>query len=248
MTRIGVGITTYNRASNLRDTLSGVFSTSTPDVIVVADDGSTDGTADVMEDFPNVAYLRAPNGGIARNKNRLLFRLFAIERCDVVILLEDDTRPILRGWLEEWSRAAELYGSVSCCRPISGHGTANIPYTATDTTAQAWAMHSQVWSDIGYLDPRFTGYGYEHVEYQRRAVRSGYGGFINDDGHERYFGIKSNWFTVDWQVPSTGTPEKVAAAFEALKLTVGDTGYKPGWDNFSVFVNECLTDAEQSGK
>lgn len=247
MTRVGVGIATYNRASNLRDTLSGVISTSTPDIIVVADDGSTDDTPDVMSDFPDMTYLRAPNGGIARNKNRLLFRLFAIERCDVVILLEDDTRPILKGWLDEWARAVIAYGSVSVGDEANMTSLVYGGYTAKNTTAQVWAIHSRAWRDMGYMDPRFRGYGFEHAEYQRRAARMGYGGSF--DGTDFSFICMPSYpFVVDSNVPSTGTPEKVAAAFETLKLTVGDTGYKPGWDNFSVFVNECLTEDERLGK
>ena len=238
MTRIGVGITTYNRANNLRDTLSGVISTSTPDVIVVADDGSTDETPDVMAEFPSVTYLRAPNGGIARNKNRLLFRLFAIERCDVVILLEDDTRPILKGWLYDWVRWASLVGCVSV-----GDERYLKPgmesYQTQQTSAQVWAIHSRVWREIGYLDPRFTGYGYEHAEYQRRAARMGYGGSYNGSEYS-YTCLPSTPFLID-NAQTTGTPEKISEAFEVLKLTVNDTGYKPGWNNFGEFVDECLT-------
>ena len=244
MTKVGIGITTYNRSSNLRDTLAGVFATSTPDVVVVADDGSTDDTASVMRDFPNVAYLQNPNGGIARNKNRLLFRLFAIERCDVVILLEDDTKPVLKGWIEEWARAARMYGSVSCGGEWSaGKGTASKPYVCRDVTAQCWAISDKAWKETGYLDMRFKSYGFEHGEWQRRAARAGYG---TKSGN--YLCLSSHWFDVDRSVPSTGTQAQIAASFEVWRATVGDTGYKPPCEDWNIFLNECLTASEKHAR
>ena len=244
MSKIGIGITTYNRSVNLRDTLTGVFATSTPDVVAVADDGSEDDTASVMGDFPNVVYLQNPNGGIARNKNRLLFRLFAIERCDVVILLEDDTKPILKGWIEEWSRAARMYGSVSCGGVFtSGEGAATSPFTCPEITAQCWAINRDAWQGIGYLDHRFKSYGYEHVEWQRRAALSGWGGSIG-----RYICLSSRWFDVDHNVASTGTPDKISASFQVLRSTLGDTGYKPPCEDWDIFLNECLTASEKHAR
>lgn len=242
MTRVGIGITTYNRSSNLRDTLTGVFATSAPDVVVVADDGSEDDTASVMRDFPSVAYLQNPNGGIARNKNRLLFRLFAIERCDVVILLEDDTKPVLKGWLEEWFRAGLLYGSVSCGGEFTtGKGTAISPFTCREVTAQSWAISRKAWQKIGYLDHRFKSYGYEHVEWQRRASNAGYG-----KSGTGYLCLSSRWFSVDSNVASTGTPDKIAASFKVLRSTLGETGYKPPCEDWNIFLNECLTASEKA--
>lgn len=248
MTRVGIGITTYNRSSNLRDTLTGVFATSTPDVVVVADDGSTDDTASVMSDFPNVTYLQNPNGGIARNKNRLLFRLFAIERCDVVILLEDDTKPVLKGWLEEWSRGGLLYGHVNVrfdwmdlC--YSGEGTAISPYVSGHLTGQCMAFSRKAWAKCGYMDHRFKSYGFEHIEMTRRCVAAGYGGSL-----DRFLCMSEKWFMIDHDIPTTGNQEKIDASFEVLKLTVGDTGYKPPCEDWNIFLNECLTASEKTAR
>lgn len=70
---IAVIIPTYNRASALQETLASVFAqTRAPKQIIVADDGSTDGTTEVLRPHKNtVLHLRLPHSGrpaVARNK------------------------------------------------------------------------------------------------------------------------------------------------------------------------------------
>ena len=97
--QLGIGIVTYNRRTVLSETLDRVRQhTKHPrTVIAVADDGSTDGTQDMLRER-NVLTVTGRNMSIAWNKNRALFLLSEMLRCDVVLLLEDDAFPASDHW------------------------------------------------------------------------------------------------------------------------------------------------------
>lgn len=245
--KVGIGITTMNRMGHILATIQGIKDTSNPDIICVSDDGSEDDTPSfVRAAHPDVLVLGNKNGGIARNKNRLLFRLFVIERCDVVLLMEDDVRPIEAGWLEEYSELADEAGHVnlrfSWMEGLEkGEGFTKDPYLSKHLTGQVMGISQYAFNDIGYFDHRFKSYGFEHVEYSRRMASMRYG-----NSGDLFYCLSDKWFRIDHDTPSTGTPEKIAESFEVLKLTTEDEGYKPPCDDWGVFLNECLTDEERS--
>ena len=184
--RLGIGIITYNRRDALLETLNRVRAhTRMPSVIVVADDGSDDGTADAVR-AQQVVVAAGPNMGVAWNKNRALFLLSAVMQCDVAILLEDDSFPTQDGWEAEWAIAAERWGHANLGAPwlsdsfIKGTGTVEDPYLSLDLTAQCSSFSRDALLYAGYFDPRFRGYGWEHLEHTRRMLRLGYGGTFED--------------------------------------------------------------------
>lgn len=70
MRRIAIVVLTYNRAAELRRTLESLLTLPVPPTIVVVDNGSSDGTAAMMQDcFPLIRYLRQQDnlGAAARN-------------------------------------------------------------------------------------------------------------------------------------------------------------------------------------
>ncbi len=68
---VSVVITAYNAEKYIGETLRSVFAqTYKPIEIVVADDGSTDGTAHIIKtDFPDVRYIYQPNAGQPAARN-----------------------------------------------------------------------------------------------------------------------------------------------------------------------------------
>ena len=67
---ISVVIPTYNRYELLRRALSSVFAqTQRVDEIIVVDDGSTDDTAQITEDFPSITYIYQENRGVSAARN-----------------------------------------------------------------------------------------------------------------------------------------------------------------------------------
>ncbi|RPI90673.1 MAG: glycosyltransferase family 2 protein, partial [Planctomycetaceae bacterium] len=71
---VSVVIPSYNAAQFLPATLRSVLAQTCPNLeIVVVDDGSTDATGEVIEEFrsdPRFRYFRQPNGGAASARNR----------------------------------------------------------------------------------------------------------------------------------------------------------------------------------
>ena len=192
--RLGIGITTYNRRGILAGTIRRVreLTRHEPVHLVVADDGSQDGTQEALRK-QGIPLVTGPNRGIAWNKNRALFLLSEMLRCDVVILLEDDATPTRFGWDSEWIDAAQRWGHVNYAGPwlqphfVSGAGTPADPVLCSALTAQCAAFSREALAFGGYFDPRFQGYGHEHVEHTRRLARAGYGGCDqgSEDGQDK---------------------------------------------------------------
>jgi glycosyltransferase involved in cell wall biosynthesis len=234
---LGIGIVTYNRKAILNDTIDRVRAyTREPDaVLVVADDGSNDGTLEMLRD-KQVPVITGVNMGIAWNKNRALFLLSHMLGCETVILLEDDTQPTKAGWETEWIAATRRWGHMNFAgdwmQPHfeSGTGTTNDPILSRLVTAQCSSYSREALTYGGYLDPRFRGYGHEHVEHTRRLLRGGYGGTdAIVDGHERvrYYMLKSDLAVVSSK--SYFDSDEEARNLQLARSIMGQQGYRAPW-------------------
>jgi len=68
--KISVVIPTYNRYDFLKRALASVFAqTYQPSEIIVIDDGSTDNTSDIKQDFPSIKYFYQKNCGVSSARN-----------------------------------------------------------------------------------------------------------------------------------------------------------------------------------
>ncbi|ACL57827.1 glycosyltransferase family 2 protein [Methylobacterium nodulans] len=214
MLRLGIGITTFDRAGTLSRTLDSVARhTRTPHVVFVADDGSRDGTLALLRER-GVPHVTGPNRGVAWNKNRVLFYLHEVAGCDVVILMEDDTFPEADGWEEPWIRAAERFGHANFAgswfaeRFIAGAGTPEDPILCADTSGQCISFSRRALQSVGYMDTRFGRYGFEHCEHSERMRAAGFGGRLDPPV---YFLIRSDLAVTCADAPAadyTGELEK----------------------------------------
>lgn len=68
---VSVVIPVFNRGSMLKSAIESVLAqTSPPEEIIVVDDGSTDGTCELLKDkFPSIRFLRQSNKGVAAARN-----------------------------------------------------------------------------------------------------------------------------------------------------------------------------------
>ena len=181
--RLGIGVITCNRRDTLAATLARVRAhTAHPGAtLLVADDGSTDGTVAMLQ-AEGTPVVTGRTTGVAWNKNRALFTLTAVLACDVVILLEDDVFPLHDGWEQGWLQAVQRHGHVNIAGDwfrgafLSGAGTPDDPIVSKSVSAQCSAFTREALLFGGYMDSRFRGYGFEHVEHTRRLIRLGYGG------------------------------------------------------------------------
>lgn len=176
----GIGITTYNRIDRLKQTLDRIARHTTNDYcLVVADDGSSDGTAKWCTQH-KVPCVTGNNRGISWNKNRSLFALNALG-CTEIVLLEDDCYPIEDGWNEQWVLATRKWNHVAFAHAkirggiLSGAGTPDSPYVNNKSTAQCLSISRETLSKVGFFDTRFEGYGVEHAEWTTRIKRTGTG-------------------------------------------------------------------------
>ena len=63
----------YNREIYIREALTSLFAdTYSPKEVIVVDDGSTDGTASIVKEFPGVRYLVQENKGVSAARNRAI--------------------------------------------------------------------------------------------------------------------------------------------------------------------------------
>lgn len=70
MVKFTTVIPSYNNAGTLGETLRSILGQQRKsDEIIVVDDGSTDNTAALLQDFPHVRYLRQENSGVSVARN-----------------------------------------------------------------------------------------------------------------------------------------------------------------------------------
>lgn len=85
--KISVVIPTYNRYSVLKRALDSVFTqTYQPHEVIVIDDGSSDETSKILQDFPQIQYFFQKNSGVSSARN------FGIEKsnCEWIAFLDSD--------------------------------------------------------------------------------------------------------------------------------------------------------------
>ena len=184
--KIGVAVITYNRLSRLKDNIDNIKAFSNSELtLVVADDGSTDGTK-AWCDENAITCISGENAGVVANKNRALYYLHHIEKCDVSILLEDDCKPNAIGWDKTWALAALVSGHVNFAHKrvihpsklLGGDGHIFSPYISKAVTGQCTATSLSAFNKVGYLNPMFKGYGCGHVEWTQRFITQGFDGHV----------------------------------------------------------------------
>ena len=189
---IGIAITTYNRRDQLLKLVNSLREYTNPRVpIVVFDDGGSDGSRDAVAPLVS-AYIQAENRGITVNKNRALFYFCELQPAKRILILEDGVLAISPGWLKLWKRSIDVHGHINLALPKwskegptyrGGRGTARCPERWTRVSGCAMGASIRlVRKKIGYLNPLFQGYGYEHAEWTECWIANGHGGAITPRG------------------------------------------------------------------
>jgi hypothetical protein len=114
MTRVAVVILNYNRCDLLRKYLPIIVQHSGDASIVVADNGSKDGSADMVEhDFPYVRVIRITvNLGFCGGYNTALRQVDA----DYYVLLNSDVE-VTAGWIEPLQHVLDRQPEVAAVQP-----------------------------------------------------------------------------------------------------------------------------------
>lgn len=204
---LGIGIISYNRLAMVQRCVVKIREhTSGPYELVVADDGSTDGTVEWCR-ANGVAVVTGRNRGCAWNKNRALCYLMERTQCEHLVIIEDDSHPFVDGWDEAWAAAVAKWHHVNITtdpKPSDperfGDGTVDRPWWVNAFWGNVTGITREAMNAVGYLDSHFTGWGWEHVEWTWRF--------------DRHFGVK--------RVPGW-RPGLVPCVSSSL-------GVKPTWD------------------
>ncbi|HYP63566.1 MAG TPA: glycosyltransferase [Acidocella sp.] len=234
--RLGIAITTLNRRTLVCAAVETIRAlTQTPFELVICDDGSSDGTAEALRAM-GITVIGGTNRGIAWNKNRGVYYLQHVMRCDVILLLDDDVLPAAPGWERDWLAAAWRHGHVNLVHPghrdsvAAGCGTADDPLLASVISGWAYAFSRHALARIGYLDLRFGRYGHEHSDLSFRAVRAGFGGIVTEES-----GVRRTLFTVldgglaNVPAASAGTPQELETNARLLAQLGSEPVYRHAW-------------------
>lgn len=194
MIKRGIAIAHYNRLDKLGEIVEAVKRTAPGGTkIVICDDGSdtldsgehgfNDLSVSQIAKEHDVLLVQGPNKGVAANKNRALW---ALQDMHLICILEDDLKPIERGWFEAYEAAAVLSGIHHFCRVEEKEVPEEVPaFTAYMKEANLTPIYgpsprgdltfltSQVIQTVGGFNPLFRGAGYAHGEWSHRVARAG---------------------------------------------------------------------------
>lgn len=235
--KLGIGIITYNRLNTLMKCIERVRRhTTIPYVLLVADDGSTDGTQEWCE-AQGIPVVTGSNRGVAWNKNRALYSLQKLTDCNAMLLLEDDCWPADDQWAQEWYHAACRWHHINYAHEwmlqtqgslLGGKGTVEAPYRTRLLGGVCTGISRYGLERIGYLDSRFHGYGHGHVEWFCRFLRYGFGG--QDDGRQQeYFSIKGGLESHD--APTYRDSAQVRHNEAVYRALLNEGAYRLPWQN-----------------
>lgn len=193
---VGIGIISYNRSEFLEKCLKSIHGSNIHGAeVVVFDDHSQDNSYLVARKFGKVISPKS-NGGVVRNKNRALHYFTEVSQKDYIVIVEEDVYVDNPDWLSEWVDATEKHGHMNYSAPwflhetlkhnlVSGQGTSTSPHIFKVVTGQCSSVKASLVKEIvGYLDPRFIGFGCGHVEWTNRLIAKKQGGyFMNGEGY-----------------------------------------------------------------
>lgn len=234
--RLGIALTTYNRRDALLDLIGRLERfTSVEYDLVVGDDGSSDGTREMLADL-RIAAVRGPNKGIAWNKNRGLYHLANFTEAEVLLLMDDDVLPQTHGWEQEWIAAAHSFGHVNFVPShlrrfvLTGACRAADPGITHVVGGQCLGFTREALLHVGYFDPRFGKYGHEHSDVSFRCLRAGFGGVRRRSGPEpsAYFYVIDSGLALR-DVPSNSDMESLERNGALLAAAAGDAIFRLPW-------------------
>lgn len=174
--RISLIIPTYNRAHLLSGAVdSALAQTRLPDEIIVVDDGSSDQTAQVLQNYgEQIIVLHKPNGGLASARNA------GIERSsgDALAFLDDDDTltpdsiAVRAALLEQHPAYGVVYGDVMLTdgegREIALHSVHSGLHAPSGPVFDHYILHNlrpvhtylirrECLNRAGYFDPAYYG-------------------------------------------------------------------------------------------
>lgn len=195
-----LGIVTYNRLRYLKKLLSSFLNTYNKDyeyTIIIADDGSTDGTLEYLDEFNNtfpIIIIKNSHKYIAGQTNSIL-KMCSNYSYDIGFIANDDIEFTDSGWDIDYVDSILksgydhlVYFNKNLCsykaklfrhnqRKIKIKNNLNICSKINYLLCMGcfWTFTPRVISTVGYFNTGdFIGSGYSHIEYTLRCCRAGF--------------------------------------------------------------------------
>ena len=174
---LGIGVSTFNRPEHLRWVLTQIKKHTTGEYkVFVYNDGqfmTTEWTMQMDKEIAdsNFTIMSSPiqGKGIARSKNECLY---ALKDCDHIILLDDDVAPITDNWQDYFINSGynhSCYMTDAYQRSFTGP-----VHTSYQMSSGVFIyLTKAVLDKVGYFNPKYGRYGYEHAGYSHRIFEAG---------------------------------------------------------------------------
>jgi glycosyltransferase involved in cell wall biosynthesis len=179
---VTVALVTRNRKDDLRGALHSVLEQDAAPEIIIIDDGSTDGTSEmVREEFPSVSlhrHERALGTTLARN------RITSLAGSDIVVHLDDDARFTSRATVSQtvadFDHPRVAVVAIPFNDVVSGQQTERNRRAPDDDvwvlatyTGATYAARTDALSRVGGYDPEYWMYG-EERDLSLRLLAEGF--------------------------------------------------------------------------
>ena len=185
-------VTTYNRLAYLKELFTSFFATRNTTVnwdIIVADDGSTDGSLEFLKELQlqhKITIIRNQRVDITRQTNTIL-KTLSTRTFDFCFKCDDDIVFKKADWDMAYWEAAQRYGyphlifydknwrpANNLERPVLlGDLVSNCP--PENIQGALYTLTPEIIEDIGFFDEQRLGRrGMEHIDYSFRCCRAGF--------------------------------------------------------------------------
>lgn len=128
---------------------------------------------------------------VASDKNKLIKKLYD-SGCDYIFLFDSDTFPIKSGWEKFFIDGCIKTGiqHFVLCNPVNSlyqSGNEDVSLYLTGTGCMLFITRKVV-ETVGYINPGYGKYGYEHVAYSHRIRMAGLtpAWYVSLNGWEEY--------------------------------------------------------------
>jgi hypothetical protein len=111
--------------------------------------------------------------------------LFALQDCHFICILEDDLKPIKKGWFETYEKASKVTGINHFCRVQNKEVPETIesftsfmqsyeltPIYGPSPRGDLTFITQKVLRKVGAFNPKFKGAGYAHGEWSNRVANA----------------------------------------------------------------------------
>jgi GT2 family glycosyltransferase len=206
--KVVLGIITYNRVRYLNNLLNSFIRTRNNEleyILIIADDGSTDGSILVVEEFIKkhtefvCVLIKNNRSFIAGQTNSILLESTKYEY-DYGFMVNDDVEFMESGWDKAYIEAMEKtkyyhlvyydkrYASKKAAKSL--HNSKKIKVNSCVNIVSKidyklcmgcfWTFNKKVIEKVGFFNTQdFHGSGYSHIEYTLRACRAGFNSQTN---------------------------------------------------------------------